>query len=115
MSISARAKHVMGAMLIVVFAFSASSWATSDWTTHCSKQVDDCCTTAVITCCGPSAPVPIGRPALPEFAPPPPHVSTAALMDHSLRPTPAVCAAHVPSPHWVRVLDLPTLHRSFVI
>jgi hypothetical protein len=38
-----------------------------------------------------------------------------ALMDHYVPQAPDVTADDVPSPHWVRVLDLPVLHRSFVI
>lgn len=79
------------------------------------KQMDDCGSTAVITCCVPTAPIPIDRTTLPEFAPPPSHVSTASLMDHFTIATPSAPALNVPSPHWLRVLDLPVLHRSFVI
>jgi hypothetical protein len=115
MSISAHAKHVMSAMLIVVFAYSASGWASVKRTTHCLHQADDCCPAEVITCCGPTAPTPIDRVPLTQFAPPSLHVSTVSLMDHSLLPAPSASAGDVPSPHWVRVLDLLTLHRSLVI
>jgi hypothetical protein len=115
MSISARAKHVMSAMLVVVVASSGSAWASIDRTTHCMKQMNDCSTTALITCCVPTAPIPIDRATLPMFAPSPSHVSTASLMDHFTIDAPSAPALSVPSPHWLRVLDLPILHRSFVI
>jgi hypothetical protein len=115
MSISVRARHVMSAMLVVVFACSGSAWASIDRTTHCMKQADDCTHTAVITCCVPTAPIPIDRAALPEYALPPSHVSIASLMDWFVPDAPCVPALSVPSPHWLRVLDLPILNRSFVI
>jgi len=115
MSISARAKHVMSAMLIVVFASSGSAWASIDRTTHCMKQSDDCCTTDVITCCAPSAPIPIDRAPQTGVAPPQSHVSPTPLMDDSVPQGPSRPALHVPSPHWLRILDLPVLHQSFVI
>ncbi len=115
MSISAHAKHVMSAMLIVVFASTASGWASVNRTTHCQHEAHDCCSTEVITCCGPTAPTPIDRVPLTQFAPPSLHVSPVSLMDHSLVPVPSACSGHVRSPHSVRVLDLLTLHRSLVI
>ena len=115
MSISARATHVLSTMLIVIVACSGSAWTPTDRTTHCPAPMHACHDVDVITCCGPSAPAPIGQVQLPESASSLTHVSTAPLMDVSVLQAPRVSIAHVPSQHWVRVLDLPTLHRSFVI
>ena len=115
MSINARATHVLSTMLIVIVACSGSAWTPTDRTTHCPAPMHACHDVDVITCCGPSAPAPIGQVQLPESAPSLTHVSPAPLMDASVLQAPRVCIAHVPSQHWVRVLDLPTLHRSFVI
>ena len=115
MSISARATHVMSAMLIVVLAFSAPAWTPVARTTHCSTQVEDCCQKAVLSCCGPSAPVPIERTPQQEIARPQLHVATASLVDVVLVSVATAAPPDVPSPHWVRVRDLPTLHRTFLI
>lgn len=115
MSISACAKHVMSAMLTVVIAFPGVAWPSADRTTHCMKQMACCQHTAAVTCCLPTAPTPIDRMLLPQVAPSPEHVAHATLMDTVI--TPLLSAPHpdVPSAHWVRVLDLPLLHRALVI
>lgn len=115
MSISARATHVLSAMLIVVFACSGSAWVPLDRTTHCPAPMVDCHDVAVITCCAPAAPAPLVRPPVPEYATSPVHVSSTPLMDDIVPQAPPVTMADVSSPHWIRILDLPTLHRSFVI
>jgi len=115
MSISVRATHILSTMLIVIVACSGSAWASTDRTAHCPAPMHACHEVDVITCCGPSAPAPIGQVQLPEAASSLTHVQAAPLMDESVPQAPRVRGAHVPSPHWVRVLDLPTLHRSFVI
>jgi hypothetical protein len=102
-------------MLIVIVVCSGSVWASTDRTTHCPAPMHECHDVAVITCCGPSAPAPIGQVQRAESAPTLTHVSPAPLMDASVLQAPRLCGAHIPSPHWVRVLDLPTLHRAFVI
>ncbi|MGE3959965.1 MAG: hypothetical protein AB7H96_24870 [Vicinamibacterales bacterium] len=114
MSISASAKHVMSAMLTVVIAFSGVAWASVGRTTHCMKPVEGCRHTAVITCCLPTAPTPTDRAPQLRVAPSPLHVPHAALVDPSVPPVPEP-ATGVPSPHWVRVLDLPVLLRVLVI
>lgn len=115
MSISARATHVMSAMLIVVLAFSARAWTPVARTTHCSTQMEDCCEMAVLSCCGPTAPVPIERTLQQEIARPHLHVATASLVDVVTVPVSTTAPPHVPSPHWLRVIDLPTLHQAFLI
>ena len=115
MSISARATHVMSAMLIVVLAFSAPAWTPVTRTTHCSTQMGDCCQMAVLHCCGPTAPVPTERALQQEIARPQLHVATASLVDVVLVSVATAAPPDVPSPHWVRVRDLPTLHRTFLI
>jgi len=115
MSISARATHVMSAMLIVILAFSAPAWTPVARTTHCSTQVEDCCQKAVLSCCGPTAPVPIERTLQQELARPHLHAEPASLVDVVLVPVSTASPPHVPSLHWIRVLDLPTLHRTLLI
>lgn len=115
MSISACAKHVMSAMLAVVIAFPGVAWASIDRTTHCMTQMECCHHTAALGCCLPTAPAPIDRATLPEVAPSPVHVAHATLMDPFVPQAGEAAPAHVPSPHWVRVLDLPVLHHTFVI
>lgn len=105
----------MSAMLIVVVAGSGSAWTSIDRTTHCLTPMTGCHDVDVLTCCGPTAPAPIDRVPLPQFAPTPLHVVSASLMDHTVPQAPAESGMHVPSPHWLRVLDLPVLHQSFVI
>lgn len=115
MSISACAKHVMSAMLAVVIAFPGAAWASVNRTAHCMKQMECCGHTAAFDCCLPTAPAPIDRVPSPQVAPSPEHVPHAALMDPFVPAAPPTAGVGVPSPHWVRVLDLPVLHRTFVI
>lgn len=116
MSISASAKHVMSAMLAVVIAFPGAAWASVDRTAHCMKQMETCHYTVVLTCCLPTAPAPLDRAPLPKVAPSPVHVPHAALMDPVVpQPESSDGAGGVPSPHWLRVLDLPVLHHVLVI
>lgn len=79
------------------------------------KQMACCHHKAAVTCCLPTAPTPIDRVPLPKVAPSPEHVPHATLMDSFTSAPPRLATADVPSPHWVRVLDLPVLHRTFVI
>ncbi len=90
MSISVRATHILSTMLIVIVASAGSVWASTDRTTHCPAPMHVCYEVNVITCCGPSAPAPIGQVRLPE---------AASLMDASVPQAPRVCVAHVPSSH----------------
>ena len=115
MSISACATHVMSAMLAVVIAFPGAAWASVERTTHGPTQMERCHHTAAFTCCLPAAPAPSDRAQLPKVAPSPVHVPHAALMDSFLPPKPPMAVSDVPSPHWVRVLDLPVLHHTLVI
>ena len=114
MSISARATHVMSAMLIAVFAWSAPAWPQARQTRHCPAATAECCQSAVTSCCGPTATVPAMSVARQDGAPPPSYVSTAALMDRFL-PRPVSPRTTVRSSQWLRALDLPTLHRALVI
>jgi len=116
MSISARAKHVMSIMLVVVVACPGSAWASIDRTTHCPMQLENCHhRVAVLACCGPTAPTPIDRASLPQCAPSPVHVVSATLMDHSSLHALVPGTGSIRTSRWIRVLDLPILHRSFVI
>jgi hypothetical protein len=126
MSISARGRHVLSIMLIVVLATSAPAWTTTDRTTHCRQQTGTCaqgdpCTTAdrgertSLACCDLPAPIPIDRARLPQGAPPPAGESIAALMDHVVAPRDPARPSRITSPHWLRALDLPVLHQSLVI
>ena len=115
MSIGGRATHVISAMLVVVVAFSGSARASVDRTTHCLSQDEDCHDVDVLTCCGPSAPIPFDRVLPPWFASSPVHVRSAAPMDCIARQMQVLRTQHVPSTQWVRVLDLQVLHQSFVI
>lgn len=79
------------------------------------RQMACCQHTAAVTCCLPTAPTPIDRMLLPQVAPSPEHVAHATLMDTFVPPTLLTRQAGVTSPHWVRVLNLPLLHRTLVI
>jgi hypothetical protein len=103
-------------MLAVTLTCSGTAWASIDQTAHCQMQVTDCHNqAAVVTCCGPSAPVPIDRPALPQFARSPMHAVSAVLMDGCLLNPAARDPAHRQPSSPMRVVDRQLLHQSFVI
>jgi hypothetical protein len=132
MSISARARHVMSAMLIVVVAGSMTGWKPIERTAHCQPMqdhcdagvttestdcvVDDACDQQMLVCCALPAPLPVDQAPLPQAAPSPADADSATLVDTSRevlgREAPP---ADITSPHWVRVLDLPILHQTFLI
>lgn len=129
MSISARVRHVMSAMLIVVFASTASAWTAFERTTHCQPQApacdggtcsrgepweDDPCGQARLACCALAAPIPAERVPLPQPAPSPADGSIASLIGH-VSPTSVLTGRRVRSPQWLRALDLPVLHQTLVI
>jgi hypothetical protein len=106
----------MSTLLAVTLACSGKAWASIDQTAHCPMQMADCHNqAAVITCCGPSAPVPIDRPALPQFARSPLHAVSAVLMDGCLFNPAARTGAHRQPSSDTRAVDRQLLHRSFVI
>ena len=126
MSISARVRHTLSTLLIVVFASSAPAWATTDRTTHCQQQTGTCSTgdpctmadcgkRASLACCDLPAPIPIDRVVLPQGAPPPACESYATLMDHVTTPGDTRPSPRITSPHRLRALDLPVLHQALVI
>lgn len=122
----------MSAMLIVVFACLMAEWTPIERTAHCQRMqdhcaagftttstdcvVDDACDQQMLVCCALPAPLPVDQAPLPQAAPSPADADSVSLVDTSLLILdPESPPPDIPSPHWVRVLDLSVLHQTFVI